>query len=530
MSELEIRRRQEYKENRRKWSLIQLIAIVVLVTLALSTFLLYVRLDQTQYIEYVENSGIDYKVQYKENDFFDDEWIDKNQSYISSLIENISADFKYSMDIASSNMDIQYEYWIDAKLLINSKNGGTSYYTVEDHILGMKSVLSKNKSKINIKETVAIDYVKYNEIARSFITTYGLKDATSVLSVTLYVKTECSCEGFSNNCTNSYSSTLNIPMAEDTFSISSTQSSPANTVKSFEYQGLVNRTVFLVIAIVCASLALLVAVGLVVFLHLTRNEDITYASRVRKILSAYGSFIQRAAGEFDCDGYQIVMIKTFTEMLGIRDTIQSPVLMFENKDETMTRFFIPTNTKILYVFEIKVDNYDDIYNKVEEIVVEEPVVEEPVILEEVDADDLAEAMAQPDVVLEDIEFIPDDDDQFEVAPEDPGIEVIGVVWPEKAKKNKVYRYDPNGETVTEGDMVLVPTMDYHQGREVIRKVAVAHGNHRVDPEHIKFPLKKIIAVIRRSVANSLTPQTNNEEKQAIAAEAENEKSLEEALK
>ena len=203
MSELEIRRRQEYKENRRKWSLIQLIAIVVLVTLALSTFLLYVRLDQTQYIEYVENSGIDYKVQYKENDFFDDEWIDKNQSYISSLIENISADFKYSMDIASSNMDIQYEYWIDAKLLINSKNGGASYYTVEDHILGMKSVLSKNKSKINIKETVAIDYVKYNEIARSFITTYGLKDATSVLSVTLYVKTECSCEGFSNNCTNS---------------------------------------------------------------------------------------------------------------------------------------------------------------------------------------------------------------------------------------------------------------------------------------------------------------------------------------
>ena len=66
-------------------------------------------------------------------------------------------------------------------------------------------------------------------------------------------------------------------------------------------------------------------------------------------------------GEFDCDGYQIVSIQTFTEMLGIRDTIQSPLLMTENRDETMTRFLIPTDTNILYVFDIKVDNYDEIY-------------------------------------------------------------------------------------------------------------------------------------------------------------------------
>ena len=35
--------------------------------------------------------------------------------------------------------------------------------------------------------------------------------------------------------------------------------------------------------------------------------------------------------------------------------------MTENSDETKTSFLIPTNTKLLYVFEIKVDNYDEIY-------------------------------------------------------------------------------------------------------------------------------------------------------------------------
>jgi hypothetical protein len=50
-------------------------------------------------------------------------------------------------------------------------------------------------------------------------------------------------------------------------------------------------------------------------------------------------------------------------MLGIRDTLQAPVLMTENRDETMTQFLIPTNTKLLYVYEIKVDNFDEIYGR-----------------------------------------------------------------------------------------------------------------------------------------------------------------------
>ena len=200
-------------------------------------------------------------------------------------------------------------------------------------------------------------------------------------------------------------------------------------------------------------------------------------------------------------------------MLGIRDTIQSPILMTENRDETMTRFLIPTNTKILYVFEIKVDNFDEIYAT--PIIVEEPEpIPEPepepepavvIVAEDVDEEALNEALAQPDINLEEVEFIPDDDDQFEVPPEEPGIEVVGVVWPERSRRNKVYRYDPNGEQLHEGDTVLVPTRDVAQNKEVIRKAAVAHGNHRVDPEHIKFPLKKIIGVIKRKAEAALTP-------------------------
>ena len=61
-----------------------------------------------------------------------------------------------------------------------------------------------------------------------------------------------------------------------------------------------------------------------------------------------------------------------------------------------------------------------------------------------------------------------------------------------------------------GDIVLVPTRDAAQGREVIRKVAVAHENHRVDPEHIKYPLKKIIGVVRRRAEQMFTAMITGE--------------------
>ena len=512
MSELEIQRRQEYKRNRKKWTLIQLTAIILLAIISLGLFIGYNRMNQTHYIEYKEAGSVNYKVHYKDNEFFEDEWIDMNQSYISSLTDGIKANFNYALGTGSSDMSFDYNYNINAKLVISKKDVGTPYYTYEEIILPTTEA-AVNGSSIKVNETVSIDYNKFDTIARNFITTYNLKNATAVLVVSLNVGTSTGNANFDQKIQNSYFTSLNIPLAEDNFNISRTSSATENESKLFEFNSRANRDVLLVLAIIAACLSAAIAILLLIFLKLTKNEDVTYASAVNKILKSYDSFIQRINGEFDCEGYQIVEIKTFNEMLGIRDTIQSPILMSENRDETMTKFLIPTNTKILYTFIIKVENYDEIYSRV----VEEPVVEEPVeeivILEEVNEEDLYEAMAQPELNLDEIEIIPDDDDQFEVAPEEPGIEVVGVVWPEKKKKNKIYRYDPNGEILNEGDVVLVPTWNNAQQREVIRKATVAHANHRVEPEHIKHPLKKIIAVIKRSIHSSLTPVANEAAKQ-----------------
>ena len=80
MSELEIQRRKEYKRNRKRWKIIQLVAVILFAAIAIGSFLVYTRMNHTYYVEYTEKGDIDYKVQYTDNSFFESEWIEKDQN------------------------------------------------------------------------------------------------------------------------------------------------------------------------------------------------------------------------------------------------------------------------------------------------------------------------------------------------------------------------------------------------------------------------------------------------------------------
>lgn len=515
MSESERKQRQEYKRMRKRWIWIQIIAFVLVLATSLILFTVYDTMNRTYYIEYTENGNVDYTVNLKENSFFDKDSVGSGQSYISELIENIVADFKYNLTTDSSNVGFDYSYSIDAQLIVANKSTGDYIYDPVYNIVPETSASTQGRDSLMIGTSVGIDYNYYNEIAKSFVNAYGLKDTTSTLVVTMNVKVLSTCSEFADTSNaNTYFVSLNIPLVEENFSIYTTSSNTEGASNVFACTNGTGRKVLLVLTIVFAVIALLQAIALAVFVFLTRNDDINYTNKVRKILSSYRSFIQQIDGQFDVTGYQAVPVKTFKEMLNIRDTLQSPILMFENVDQTVTEFVIPTNTNILYTFEIKVDNYDEIYGISNEPVVEDDSdddIEVVIVSEDITEEEIEAAMATPNINLDEINYIEDDDEEL-----DEGVEVIGVVWPEKTNQNKVYRYDPNGEVLEKGDIVLVPTMDNAKNREVVRKAAVAHANHKVDPATFSHPLKKIIGVVRHRAEQiftaMITPTEGNEDK------------------
>lgn len=362
MSEKEILKRQEYKANRKKWLMIQTIALLLAIVFAFGSFLIYDRMNNTYYIEYTEDSSIDYQVQYLKNDFFSEPWLEGNQAYIVPLIENILADFHYEMDMDSSNISFDYSYSINARMDVSDKDSGKPFYTVEDILLPCTQMTTKNSSQMRIDEQVEIDFQHYNKIAKQFTSQYGLKNSSSTLTVTLQVQVLSSCDQFEKNNENTYYAAIHIPLNEDTISIHTTSSAPAAEGKVLAYKSVLNKQIFLWVGYIASALALLLVLVILVFAHLTKNEDVAYTAKIQRLLRSYSSFIQRIDGSFDDQGYQILPIKTFEELLGIRDTLQAPILMTENKDQTMSRFLIPTAAKLLYVFEIRVDNYDELYD------------------------------------------------------------------------------------------------------------------------------------------------------------------------
>ena len=109
MSELEIQRRQEYKRKRRRRMIMQIIAIVIAAAIALASFVIYNKVNSEYFIEYTEHGDIDYRVQYLQNGFFEEEWIEKDREYITSLVNSLCADFDYMLNVDATNVNFTYQ-------------------------------------------------------------------------------------------------------------------------------------------------------------------------------------------------------------------------------------------------------------------------------------------------------------------------------------------------------------------------------------------------------------------------------------
>lgn len=346
--------------------LLQAIILGVVALIALGSAFAYYRVNETYYISYNESGNIDYRVGLNPNEFYEEEWQEGGQAYVASLIDSVVADFEYRLIMDASDVKYQYSYSVDAQLEIIDRPSNDPLYHPVYELVPERTLTADSDNVLTVKEQISIDYGKYNNLANLFVSTYDLTDVESTLVVrmNLYVLSEC--DAFEQNSENSYTMTLRIPLTTKTVDIEMTSSVATEESKVLVCSTAINRNVFKVIGIVAGILSVLLAAFLIAYAYLTRNHDINYSIKVKKLLSNYRSYIQKITNEFDKTGYQLLFVDSFNEMLYIRDTIQSPILMSENQDHTCTQFLIPTNTKILYVFEIRVEDYDEIYGDVPE--------------------------------------------------------------------------------------------------------------------------------------------------------------------
>lgn len=326
---------------------------IITAFLAISMFIGFSNTPKSQYVKYKENSNVDYQVFLKENQFFENNYLIAENSYITSLIDNIEAKFQYDLYLEQGKIDYKYTYWIEAEVLVNDKKHDKPLYQSTEIVQDKITTIGTN-DHINITKNVSIDYDRYNELIKNFIQVYGLDNTTSVLNINLYVDVINICERSVEGKTHQRKTTLTIPLTTKTTAIDISNNLIENKNDLIKCNTMSTKNSFLIFGTLFGIASILMGIVTFRYSRYSRSLENKYERKLKRLLSHYGSFIQQIENEFDFTEYQVVKINTFEDMLEIRDTIKQPILMKEKEDRTGAYFLIPSATKILYVYRIKV--------------------------------------------------------------------------------------------------------------------------------------------------------------------------------
>ena len=345
------------KDQKRHYIIISaIILIIALFVLSIVFVLIYSNSEKIEYFDYTETSDVDYKVYLKENVFFENQYSSTNQKYIASLISNIEVDFDYKLTHLENVKDYVYLYNIEAVINVQDKYDYKSIYTKTTNLMEGQ-VLSANKEKnIDISENLQINYEEYNNLISDFIDVYDLNNLNSTLTINMWIKLAEN-EDKLINANKKIVNSLEIPLTTQTVAIEMSSSEISTNGNDSIFIKNNNASLSLVkFAILFFIIGIIGIVLLVKYYQDTKTDENVFSDKLRSILHGYKGYIQKIEStEFDFNEYQSIYLDSFNDLIEIRDTLQEPILMLENKNSSEVHFFILSQTKVVYIFWLGTD-------------------------------------------------------------------------------------------------------------------------------------------------------------------------------
>ena len=336
--------------------------IIVILIFAISFLLIYLERNKNNYITYKEDNNIDYKVYLKENEFFKDTYLPSNKQYIASLIDYITATFKYKISIDEKNIDYKYIYSITSNVEVKDKDTKNIIYETTEELKPSKEYTSSSNIDTNIQEEIKIDYNHYNDLIKKFVNIYDLEDTISTLTINMKIKVLGTCEKLKEDIKGETILTLSIPLTTKTTNIDIGDNITNNSDMVLVCKTLYKYNfVLLIFSTFMFLMDIALIIKLIKYMKKTRTPLAIYEKELKKILNNYRSYIQKVNNNIDLSKYQIMKVDTFTDMLEIRDTLEQPILMIEEENKMSVYFAIPSNTKLIYIYSLKVS---DIKNQI----------------------------------------------------------------------------------------------------------------------------------------------------------------------
>ena len=309
--------------------------------------------QKEKYVSYSEKSSLDYKVNLKENNFYETRTLDKDMIYVASLIDSIDTYFDYDFDI-DEKMDIDFTYNVIAKLKITDEEGSNTYLEKDYTLLNDKVVNMKDNNHIDITEKINIDYGYYNSIASGFKQTYGVNSKSNLI-VSLKVNKNNTNALMTNKIS---TEVINIPLSERSINIKMDYID-INTNSSIitERDVTVNNTISIGASIILLIISIYFILKFIRLLEKNIVKQNKFDKYVKKVLRTYDRLIVESKTIIDFSNYEIIKVNKFEELLDVRDNLKLPINYYVVTPHQKDYFYIVSTNIYLYtVKEVDLEN------------------------------------------------------------------------------------------------------------------------------------------------------------------------------
>lgn len=331
-----------------KCSVIVVLTVIFAILAVMFSFKVY---DNTagKTLNYSEKGNINYKVNLKENEFYEESVQKSNMTYVSSLIDTIDLNLNYTLHYDNA-VEYSYQYVGNADLYITNKNANENEDSIlfEDKEELVRSEMKKGTSSdIKVNENLSIPYEKYNSIVKAFAASQGIIPEC-YLDVSFLVSMDGKYEDI-EGINKSTDVKLKIPLYEKLIDIDETGATKEDSGK-FLSKGI--NMLWLVLAV-------LMGLTTIVFLIISIKLIIEcipklppYEKKLKDIFKKYDQLIVKSRGEINFD-QNVTEVYNFEDLVNVSDRIQQPIKFYEILKNEESVFVVDNLQKEYYVYHIK---------------------------------------------------------------------------------------------------------------------------------------------------------------------------------
>lgn len=332
------------KESRKyKLKILFLITIIsISVIVLIETFIIP---DGDLYI-YNTSQNVDYNVYVIPNEFINSTVIPKNNVYLQQIINYINVTFQYEY-YASQKVNLDYIYNIKATLMIDYSTTNQNILKKEEYIIKDKTLTLDNSNKINVSETLNIDYQKYKNEALKFKEAFQIP-VKAYIKLDFDIKTGIQIKPENQKVYEESNQELIIDLSQPVLKIEENKSQDLQ--KYIDEKGNYNNYIMFIFIFIIVVTFIYTLKTISKYSIETKGK---YKLELNRLLRKYPEIIVELKEEIAIEVKYNVEVKDFYQLLNIEEEIREPILLYEKDEKKAIFCIIADDIKYIYILEDK---------------------------------------------------------------------------------------------------------------------------------------------------------------------------------